>query len=66
MDEKKGLVARRQAPFFRRSQFAGRRPELIAWSNPRLVKKVPIGASVGADPARAARLECDVHDIHDG
>ena len=21
---------------------------------------------VGADPARAARLECDVHDIHDG
>ena len=30
----------------------------IASSNPRLVKKAPTGASVGADPARAAR--CDI------
>ena len=60
MDEKKGLVARRQAPFFRRSQFAGRRLELIASSNPRLVKKAPTGAIVGADPARAARCEKSV------
>ena len=30
----------------------------IASSNPRLVKKAPIGASVGADPDRAAR--CDI------
>ena len=38
----------------------------IASSNPQLVKNAPTGACVGADPARAARLKCDVHDIHDG
>ena len=53
MDEKRGL-SRDDKPLF----FAGRRPALIASSNPRLVKKAPIGASVGADPARAAR--CDI------
>ena len=52
MDEKKGL-SRDDKPFF--SPVAGRRPELIASSNPRLVKKAPTGAIVGADPARAAR-----------
>ena len=57
MDEKKGACRATTSPFF--SPVAGRRPELIASSNPRLVKKAPIGASVGADPARAARCVFD-------